>query len=533
MEKRETEKRNMENKNIENQNVESETAEDQTEEKRENQNAEDQTENQAAENPEDETAVSGENEQTEKKHNQKLRLGLTSSLAVVLVLIVAIVGNLLVEKLQISWDLSQEGVYTISDQTKSILKGLEQDITVYVLDSEEGFPIGYAQILQQYTKNSSHIQIAYRELSLYPNFAYDYIDSATTINKDSIIVVCGDKHVYLDSDEYTSVGAGDNGTYQTSLNFEPLLTSAINSVNDGESSVIYQTTGHNELEFSSSIQTAILRDNYTLKDLSLLNLDAVPEDADILLINSPTSDFSKEDCDKVKSYIENGGKVYFIMEATIVLGNLENLMETYGIRAEEGIVMEQDNSRIYGDTPTYMIPVINDTEITKKQYEANLALLVPVAKGLTEKTGTGRTITGLLSTSNYAFSKVNLDSEYLSREDSDITGPFYLAALSEKEGSGSLIVLASSNMCTDQVDEVVSGNNVDFLLNGFNYLIGDTDKMSIRSKDIQYDVSVYTTAQTRIISAVAEWGIPVLILAVGIVLVLRRKRHSKPLTTEG
>uniref|UniRef100_UPI003FD7FA8A Gldg family protein n=1 Tax=Ruminococcus sp. TaxID=41978 RepID=UPI003FD7FA8A len=273
-------------------------------------------------------------------------------------------------------------------------------------------------------------------------------------------------------------------------------------------------------------------DNYTLKDLSLLNLDTVPEDADIVLINAPTSDFSKEDCDKIRTYIENGGNVYFIMEATIVLENLENLMETYGIRAEDGIVMEQDSSRIYGETPTYMIPVINDTEITRKQYEANLALLVPIAKGLTEKTGTGRTITGLLSTSNYAFSKVNLDSEYLSREDEDITGPFYLAALSEKEGSGSMIVLASSNMCTDQVDEVVSGNNIDFLLNGFNYLVGDADKMSIRSKDIQYDANVYTTMQTRVISAVAEWGLPALILAVGIVLVFVRKRRSRPLSTE-
>lgn len=467
-----------------------------------------------------------------KKSDQKFRLGLTSSIVVVLVLTVAIIGNLLVGKLNLSWDLSQERVYTISDQTKSILKGLEQDVMVYVLDSEEGFPIGYAQILKQYTKTSSHIQVAYRELSLYPNFAYDYIDSSTTINKDSIIVVCGEKHVYLDSDKYTSVGAGDDGKYKTSLNFEPLLTSTVNSVNDGESSIIYQTTGHNELDLSSSIQTAILRDNYTLKDLSLLNLDTVPEDADIVLINAPTSDFSKEDCDKIRTYIENGGNVYFIMEATIVLENLENLMETYGIRAEDGIVMEQDSSRIYGETPTYMIPVINDTEITRKQYEANLALLVPIAKGLTEKTGTGRTVTGLLSTSNYAFSKVNLDSEYLSREDEDITGPFYLAALSEKEGSGSMIVLASSNMCTDQVDEVVSGNNIDFLLNGFNYLVGDADKMSIRSKDIQYDANVYTTMQTRIISAVAEWGLPALILAVGIVLVFVRKRRSRPLSTE-
>lgn len=472
--------------------------------------------------------IEQENNQVPAK-NRKLRLGILSSVGIVLVLLVAIIGNILIEKLNISWDLSQEGVYTVSEQTESILKGLEQDIQIYILDSEKGFPIGYAQILQQYTKNSPHIQVVYRDLSLYPNFAYEYVSTSATLNRDSIVVVCGDKHVYLDSDEYTTIGGSEDGTYQTSLNFEPLLTAAINSVNDGETFVIYQTTGHNELEFSSSMQTAILRDNYTLKDLSLLNLDAVPEDADIVLINAPTSDFSKEDCKKLQTYIENGGNVYFIMEATIVLENLEGFMNTYGIQAAEGIVMEQDTSRIYGNTPTYMIPFIEDTEITRKQYNANMALIVPVARGLMSQSGAGRTITGLLSTSDYAFSKVNLDSEYTSREDTDIMGPFYLAALSEAEGSGSLIVLASSNMCTEQVDEVVSGNNLDFLLNGFNYLLGDADKISIRSKDIQSEFAVYTTTQVQVISAVAIVGMPLLIIVAGIAVVIRRKRRSMPI----
>ena len=70
------------------------------------------------------TGRSGQNKKM-KKSDQKFRLGLTSSIVVVLVLTVAIIGNLLVGKLNLSWDLSQEGVYTISDQTKSILKFLK------------------------------------------------------------------------------------------------------------------------------------------------------------------------------------------------------------------------------------------------------------------------------------------------------------------------------------------------------------------------------------------------------------------------
>lgn len=463
--------------------------------------------------------------------NPRLGLGVWSAVIVTGVTVIAIILNIFIGKWNVSWDLSQEKIYTISEQSKSIVRGLEQDITIYILDSEEGFPIGFKQLLQQYIKMSSHIKVVYRDLSLYPNFPYEYVDSSTTVSPDSMIVECGEKHVYLDAAEFSSMGLSEDGTsYGTIVEFEPLLTSAINTVNDGEARIIYQTTGHNELSFSNSVQTGIMRDNFNLAELSLLHASAVPEDADILIINAPTTDFSRDDCDKIRAYLDAGGSVYYIMEATASLENLDALMADYGIESAEGIVMEQSLNMIYGGgtesaTPTYIIPLVEDTEITHDYYTAGLAFMVPIAKGLTEKSGSGYQVTGLLSTSSYAYSKVNLYSEYVSREDEDIVGPFYLAALSEKEGAGRLLVLGSSNVLADNVDEVVSGNNRNFFLNGLNYLTGDSDKISIRGKDIIYDSNIYSSQTVYLISGIAIGGIPALILVWGIaVVVIRRKR---------
>lgn len=467
----------------------------------------------------------------EENRNPRLRLGVWSAIMVTGITIAAVVLNIFIGKWNVSWDLSQEKIYTISEQSKSIVRGLEQDITIYILDSEEGFPIGFKQILQQYVKVSSHIKVVYRDLNLYPNFPYEYVDSATVVSPDSIIVECGEKHVFLDVAEFSSMGLSEDGTsYGTIVEFEPLLTSAINTVNDGEARVIYQTTGHNELSFSNSIQTGMMRDNFNLAELSLLHASAVPEDAAILIIHAPTTDFSSADCDKIRDYLDGGGSVYYIMEATASLENLEALMADYGIESAEGIVMEQNLNMIYGGgtdsaTPTYIIPLVEDTEITHDYYKAGLAFMVPIAKGLTEKSGSGYEVTGLLSTSSYAYSKVNLYSEYVSREDEDIVGPFSLAILSEKEGAGKLLVLGSSNVLADNVDEVVSGNNHNFFLNGLNYLSGDSDKISIRGKDIIYDSNIYSSQAVYVISGIAIGGIPVLILVWGIVvMVIRRKR---------
>lgn len=492
------------------------------------------------EEPENKKKADKNEEEPADDNSQKarLRLGIWSAVMVVAATALAIILNIFIEKWNVSWDLSQEKIYSISDQSKSIVRGLEQDITIYILDSEEGFPIGFKQILQQYLKDSSHIQVVYRDLSLYPNFPYEYVDATTTVNKDSIIVECGEKHVYLDSEEFTSTGLSEDGTtYGAIVEFEPLLTSAINSVNDGESRLIYQTTGHNELTFTNSIQTGIMRDNFKLMDLSLLNLEAVPEDADILIINAPTTDFSKADCDKIRDYLDAGGSVYYIMEATVSLENLDALMADYGIEAAEGIVMEQSLNMIYGGgtesaTPTYIIPLVEDTEITHDYYTAGLAFMIPIARGLVEKSGSGYEVTGLLSTSAYAYSKVNLYSEYVSREDDDIVGPFYLAALSEQEGAGKLLVLGSSNVLVDDVDEVVSGNNSNFFLNGLNYLVGNDDRISIRGKAIAYDGNFYSSQQVYLISGIAIGGIPVMILIVGIIVVIMRKKRSQAMKRE-
>ncbi len=490
-----------------------------------------ETEKPEAESAEEKESEAGTANEEESK-NPRVKIGIRSAILVVAVLAFGVLLNVLLERLQISWDLSQEKIYTISDQSKSIINGLEQDITIYVLDSQEGFPIGYQQILKQYEKESSHIQIAYRDLTLYPSFPYEYVSTSTEVNPDSLIVVCGDEGIYLDAEEYYKTEARTDGTYTAVLEFEPLITAAINTLNDGETSVIYQTTGHNELSLPATIQTGILRDNFSLEDLQLLNLDEIPEDADIVLIHAPTTDFSKEDCDKLRKYLDQGGNIYYIMEPAAALSNLEDLMADYGITVADGIVMEQNINMIYGGssdsaTPTYLLPNVLDTEITHDMYEARMAVLIPISKGLLLKEKSGYAVTGILETSDYAFSKVDVYSESVSREDEDIVGPFYLSAVSKKENGGSIFVLASSNVLADEANEITTGNNGDFFINGLDYLVGDADKISIRGKEISDGGNVFSSREVTVISGIAIIGIPVLIIVCGVMIVLHRRKRSQ------
>ena len=105
--------------------------------------------------------------------------------------------------------------------------------------------------------------------------------------------------------------------------------------------------------------------NITLSDLALLKEDAVPEDAAALIINGPTTDFSEDDANKVIDYINQGGKVLITCNFQAQgLENFESILSACGMERVSGIVMENDKSYYYSNTPYYLLPDVNSSAYT-------------------------------------------------------------------------------------------------------------------------------------------------------------------------
>lgn len=460
--------------------------------------------------------------------NKRTKMGVLSGISVVAVVAIAIALNLAVAALDISLDMTEHKVYTLSNRTTNIVKELEQDVTVYILDSEENFPLDYKQILQQYERLSSHVQLRYRDMNLYPEFAQQYTQEEPL--EDSLIVVSGENSVYLDASKFTTTTiSADSTSYKMEYELEPLVTTAINKVNGGESGIVYQTTGHSELQLTNSVQTALLRNNFILQDISLQSEQQIPEDVAVVLVYAPAQDFSEDECRKLHNYLDKGGRLYLILDAVVETENLDALMKEYGIVAVDGIVLEQDATMIYTDsdgtaTPSYIIPKVENSTLTGGQNAEKPLLFIPVARGLQLEDKEGFYQEGMLSTSKYAYAKVDLYSDYVSREDDDIQGPFYLSVLSESENGGKMLVLSSANALTDNVDAAVYGNNVEFFVSGINYLEENPEKIYIGSKKVEFQRTLYSQAEVWGISGIAVVGIPLLILLVGVAVMVYRRR---------
>ena len=478
-----------------------------------------------------------------KKMNTKLKKGIFSAVAVVVLIAAVIAVNIFVTSKNYTVDVTANKIYSLSKQTKKILKGLDKEVTIYVIDKESTIYVvnkesdvnsSYAQVWKEYKKNSTKVKFVYKDPDLYPNFTKKYTDSSEEVANDSMIIKCGKKYRYVSANDYVSYSYGSDYSYSAdSLQLESLTTEAINYVVSDSTPVIYTLSGHSEQSFDTSVTSSFEGDNYSVKTLNLLTEQRVPDDCSILLINGAQKDITKDELKMIKKYMKNGGKMYVFLDAKVEnLTNLYSLLKSYNVEPQKGVVVETDASK-YTQYPIYLLPTIESSDATSAQYNSNIYILAPSAKGLkdiTEKnakknsSASDYTVTSLLSTSDGAYSKVNTDSATLNKEKNDISGPFNISVAVSDSTGGRMIVTGCTNMLLQDIDQAVSGANTDFVLNGVNYLAEQKSKISIRAKSLKTENAVVPAFNQKATLIMTVFVIPLVILAIGIGIVIKRRK---------
>lgn len=448
-----------------------------------------------------------------------------------------VVVNLFVAELPATWtsiDVTSTKLYSVTEDTKTYLKGLDKDVTIYVLVSDSGKDNTLDETLQRYEALSDHVTVTYINPAVNPSFAAQYTDSSITSN--SMIVVCGDRSRVVDySDVYTY--SYDYSSYTRSVDgydAEGQLTSAIQYVtmDASELPVIYAVSGHGETELSGKFTDAVSKANITLSDLTLLKEDAVPSDAAALIINGPTSDFSKDDAEKVINYINGGGKVLITCNYQYQgLTNFESILSAYGMSEESGIVMENDKSYYYSNAPFYLLPTVNSSSYTDSV--SGSYIFAPYSEGISYGENTDDvTYTSLLETTDDAVSKTDAANAQTSAyEEGDIQGPFSVAVAMEKtigeDTTAKVVVVGSVQMFTDSADEVVSGNNSSMFTDIISQLVDNSELATSVIAAKEYTLSAVTVDAAAAITygLLFMIALPVVFLLAGIVIWARRRKR--------
>ena len=428
-----------------------------------------------------------------------------------------------------SFDLTEYRLYALTDETKAFLSGLSEDITIYVLAEEGAGDADFSKTLERMADQSTHIKIKYVSPAKNPNFYQNYTDvqpsSGSLIvegDRRSTVVDYGDIYTYeMDYSTYSYQTTGYDGEGQT--------VSALAYVTTEDMPVFYAIGGHGELELEEKFVNTITKENAACETLMLYSVDEIPEDAQGVILNAPTSDYSKEDAEKVIAYLQKGGNALIISTmAEGEMANFKSILDFYGITEVDGTIVEEDRNYYY-QNPYYLFPEIVSAEVTAPL--ADGLVFAPFSKGLSyDEEKDDIHYTPLLTTSSSAFSKVDItDNSDYSKGANDIDGPFTVSVEVEKStengGVSHAYVVGGESLFTSLADDMAPGNNVKLFSSMISMLAEHESSVAVPVKSLSMPNLVFN-AQTAYLAAVlCVIVIPLATLAAGLVVWLRRRRR--------
>ena len=468
-----------------------------------------------------------------KKHikNGSYSMAMAAIFIVIIVVINMIVGAIPSKYSQI--DVSSSKLYTIGDETKKVLKALDKDVTIYQIAQSGSEDDTISNLLKRYEDESKHIKVEVKDPVVNPKFASEYTTDDLAAN--SLIVVCGDRNKVISYNDMYSTSVDYNTWQQTTTGFdgEGQITSAIGYVTSEDLPIMYTLSGHGEKDLDSSFKEDIQKANIDIKELNLLTEGKVPDDADCLMIVSPTSDISEDEKTEILDYLEAGGKAMIFSDYTQDdLPNFDAVFANYGVKRAEGIVFEGDSQHYGMQMSYYLVPTVNSTDASSETASAGSYVLAPYAQGI-QKTDDVRdtvTIDSILTTSDQAYSKINMQSSQIEKEDGDVDGPFDLGvAITEKlddDKETQIVYYSTANLMESQVNQMVSGGNEKLLLESLSWMTStdESSSVSISSKSLQ-SASLTVTDYDAAFWKICTIGlIPGVFLVAGFLIWLRRRK---------
>ena len=467
----------------------------------------------------------------------------------VIILICALLTTLSA-KMNWSIDMTKEKRFEISKDTIEYIGGLQKNVNIYVLNTEDGFtsiqPVEYTiqanEIIKKYAALSDRINVEYVDIQRNPTFAARF--PSELVSPNQILLECTDngRIARVEIIDLFNIGQNQNSgqTEIRSSKAEQTMTSAILNVASDKQLRAVMLTGHNESSLAAFSET-LTKNNYEITTANLITEAEIDPEATVAFLAAPQRDLSEEELRKLDVFLNNGeayGKtlVYLPSIESAEVTEFPNLMAwlaEWGIGVGESVVFEGDTSRsMMGDFCMALVDYA-ETEFSARLIEKNLYNMVPYAKPLSvvfeEKSA--RSVKTLLQFS--AKSGV-LSADLANRmpTEADMSGPIPALLLGSEVrydnmtpkqshvlAAGSLYMLDASVLST------VTYANAEYFLGVIDTLAGREESIRIQDKTISIDTMQITAAQGNTIFLVTVVILPIGLLVFGIVVWMRRRHR--------
>lgn len=294
------------------------------------------------------------------------------ALVIAIVIILNAIIGIFSDKYKWQLDMTEEGLFTMSEQMETAVKELfdkraveveiifarDEDLVrdQFTISSTSG-AIGYvhATAEQLSLKFPGNVTLSYHDIEEeYTFFKENFsADSSTPLSQNVIVVArknadgtYGEYRVF----HYNAFYGGDESGNLYAYNGEMVFTSAILGLALDENPTIYFTWHHGEASFKSwssssepvdyvNIETStdinaeareliriFAQSGFKVKPIDLA-VEDIPADARSIVINKPQYDFSEAETKKLVDYFKDSGTIFCFTEYNVDLPNLYECIE--------------------------------------------------------------------------------------------------------------------------------------------------------------------------------------------------------------
>lgn len=442
-------------------------------------------------------------------------------------------------------DVTATRVFTLSDQTYSILDSLEGEIRAnafFIPTAADSVSVRQQaeDLLNEFDRSSGNFSYRFMDPELERSVAQQYgVTSYPVIVFENI----------------------SEGTQQATQSFsEQDFVTGILIATGQKQKVVYYLTGHGEAgRTRDSFNPAILgdpddgfdfaleglqRDNYRVLPLSLKETTSVPDDAAVLIIAGPQKDIDVAEGEAIIQYIRNGGRIVGLFDPSepgtlnafvglfalwgVVIGNesIADAVSNVGGQELTPLLQKANSQYLTSTSPlTEGVPIMDEIDITFFPEATSLDLLIPALEMPPYVRVAPLGVTTPASWLELNPDEVNFDSL------EDIPGPFPLVTLIEASGTvnelerheeAKMVLFGDSDFAKNKFF-FSSSDNGDLFLNSVNWLADDFELISIRPKLFPYRELVVTSRGRDFIKWSSWFVPPVVMLVLGAVVWWRRR----------
>lgn len=495
-----------------------------------------------------------------KINKKKLKYGtaavVITAVVIAMVILLNVVLSVLSKNYNMSFDLTPNKDFAISQETKDYLATLTENVEIcttvdeYTFKNHQNLYFRQAyEVLKKYEYNSDKITVNFVDMTTDPTYVEKYKKYYDGTISDSSIIIFNE-----DTKRIRVLSTAD--LFNTEVNYyyftqeivsskaEQTLTSAIMYITDPEPKTAVYLNVTTQSAVGENVQNMLISNGFDLVTVDPLT-EEIPADASLIVLNAPMNDLAPDVINKLYNFMENGGNygknmIYLASMDQNETPNIDAFLAEWGIAVKSGVVSDNNEQNLdpnyygYGfasfieeNDYTSGIPAENIEAPVVTYYARPIELLFDFSGNVsvisllnTAETGIAITTemqqeyadTGVMPViEEQAIPMIALSNKYTFIENEQVLS--------------NLVVFGSDQMLSSEITSATYYNNGDYFVSILNKISGKEDGIYIVEKDLSGDTFQITASQYYTLRNILIFILPAIVAITGIVVWVRR-RHK-------